>query len=388
MKRSARALCLAILVLPVLYGCSGSRPFWKTNSSGNDAGGVAAANPSPGAKGAEPSLFARMKNTPADRSVDGPLALARLAEQRGKTVEAERLYKSILEKSPQNKTVIHRLAVIEAKKGRFQEAERYFDEALQLDPDDPAILSDAGYCQFLQHRPSQAEGLYRRALGIDAGHQSATNNLAMLLGERGDDQAALRLFRQTGTEAQAQTNMGFVYSRRGDIAKAKAAYSQALTLDPKSMVAAEALVQLSKFEKHAEKTIAQSIEPTQPWAGGVASAAASASPVVEGWPAPQQQIRVPQRFEPERASVQAFTPASVSRPVVNEPEPAIAASTAEYVSTGRPDPAIQATAYPDPPLARPFDSAGTQVGNWPQSGVGMDSTDAAMQAIANGFHAR
>jgi Flp pilus assembly protein TadD len=309
-----------------------------------------------------------------------------LAEQRGKTVEAERLYKSILEKSPQNKTVIHRLAVIEAKKGRFQEADQYFDQALQLDPDDPAILSDAGYCQFLQHRPSQAEGLYRRALEIDAGHQSATNNLAMLLGERGDDQAALRLFRQTGTEAQAQTNMGFVYSRRGDIAKAKAAYSQALTLDPKSMVAAEALVQLSKFEKHAEKTIAQSTEPAQPWAGGVASAAASASPVVEGWPAPQNAV--PQRFEPERASVQAFTPASVSRPVVYQPEPAIAANTAEYVSTGRPDPAIRAVAYPDPPLAAPFDSAGIQAGDWPQSGVGMESTDAAMQAIASGFHAR
>lgn len=387
MKRSARALCLAILVLPVLYGCSGSRPFWKTNASGNDAGGVAAANPSPGAKGAEPSLFARMKNTPADRSVDGPLALARLAEQRGKMVEAERLYKSILEKSPQNKTVIHRLAVIEAKKGRFQQADQYFDQALRLDPDDPAILSDAGYCQFLQHRPSQAEGLYRRALEIDAGHQSATNNLAMLLGERGDDQAALRLFRQTGTETQAQTNMGFVYSRRGDIAKAKAAYSQALTLDPKSIVAAEALVQLSKFEKRTEKTIAQSTEPAQPWAGGLASAAASASPVVEGWPAPQQAT-MPQRFEPERASVQAFTPASVSRPVVNQPEPAIAANTAEYVSAGRPDPAIQAAAYPDPPLARPFDSGGIQAGDWPQSGVGMESTEAAMQAIASGFHAR
>lgn len=328
-----------------------------------------------------------MKNTPADRSVEGPLALARLAEQRGKTIEAERLFRSILEKSPQNRTAIHRLAVIEAKKGRFQEAEKYFDQALTFDPDNAEILCDAGYCQFLQHRLGQAEALYRRALEVDSANESATNNLAMLLGEKGDDRAALALFRQMGTEAKAQTNMGFVYSRRGEIAKAKAAYSQALTLDPKSMVAAEALVQLAQFEKHAESGVAQSGEPVQAASTSVVDLDLHAGPVVEDWPSMSSQATSPQPFERQRASSgQTLAPALASRATIQQSAPTTAATTAEFVSAGKLDPAVPAIAYPAASQVKPSSAGEAQASGVPQPRAAANSTQAAIKAMAEGFN--
>ncbi len=197
----------------------------------------------------------------AERSIEGPLTLARLAEQRGKLMEAERLYRSILERSPDHPVIYHRLAIMQARKGRFEEANTYFDRALQLKPDDPALICDAGYCQYLQDRLDVAEALFRQVLEIDPHHEAASNNLALVLGEKGDEKAAFALFRQTGNEAQAHANMGFVYTRRGELEKAKTAYSRALSLEPQMIVAGEALVQLAQLEKDAKSIAAQTARP-------------------------------------------------------------------------------------------------------------------------------
>ncbi len=224
MTRSLLMLLAMLALGPALAGCSGFRPFWQSDPAPHRA---------------------------AERSIDGPLALARLAEQRGKTLEAERLYRSLLEKSPDNAVIHHRLAIIQARKGRFEDANAYFERALRLKPDDPTLISDAAYCQYLQHQLDVAESLFRQALDIDPHHEAATNNLALVLAEKGDDRAAFALFRQTGTEARSHANMGYMYTRRGELENAKAAYSRALSLDPQMIPAAEAMVQLAHFERQA-----------------------------------------------------------------------------------------------------------------------------------------
>ena len=195
-----------------------------------------------------PGYTARREQT-ARRSLDGPLTLARLAENRGQAMEAERLYRSILERDPDNLLIYHRLAILEARKGRFDQADAYFEKALNLETGDPTLLSDAGYSQYLQQRWDRAEALLQQALDLDPRHEAATNNLALVLAEKGDTRGALALFRQTGSEARAYANLGFVFARSAEVAKAKAAYRRALSLDPQMMVAAEALVQLAEFEK-------------------------------------------------------------------------------------------------------------------------------------------
>lgn len=247
MRRSSALLAILILG-PALTGCSGFKPFWQSDTD------------------------QAAQNRAAERSVDGPLTLARLAEQRGNTLEAERLYKSILEKSPDNPAVMHRLGIMQSRKGRFEEANAYFDRALQIKPEDPTLICDAGYCLYLQNRLDQAEALFRQVLEIDPNYKAATNNLALVLAEKGDDRGAFDLFRQTGTEARAHANMGFVYSRRGDIEKAKEAYGRALSIDPQMIAAAEALVQLAQFQREAKAAVAQARIQNADWAANAAEA--------------------------------------------------------------------------------------------------------------------
>jgi hypothetical protein len=78
--------------------------------------------------------------------------------------------------------------------------------------------------------------------------------LAILLGEQGRDEEALALFRRTGTEAQAQSNMAFIYTQRGQLAAAMDAYNRALTLDNSLRPAADALVQLAKYQPQGTDT--------------------------------------------------------------------------------------------------------------------------------------
>ncbi|MDZ7619776.1 MAG: tetratricopeptide repeat protein, partial [Patescibacteria group bacterium] len=320
MTRRSLALLLIASLGPMLGGCSGFQPFWTSSEERNQA---------------------------AQRSVEGPLTLARLAEQRGKTLEAERLYRSILERDPSNPGAYHRLAVVQCKKGRFEDANAYFDQALRLKPDDPTLICDAGYCQYLQQRNDLAEPLFRQALSIDPQHESATNNLALVLGEKGDDRAAFALFRQMGSEAKAHVNMGFVYTRRGDLEKAKEAYSRALSLDPRMIAAGEALVQLAQFERNTRDMVAQSNR------ANAARMPQYASVHAEPTESHRQAVAVnhsrDQRVEynPGEAAAPAYEPLAHEPPAYEPPGPVVASHSAafmpEYHPGVNPTPVYEAT---------------------------------------------
>ena len=107
-----------------------------------------------------------------------------------------------------------------------QDAERYellVHLALALSPNDPV----------------GAVAAYRQALAIDLDPRislGAQINLAARLMEQGDLDEAIQLT-QTATQAAPEvalswTNLGLMQRRRGDIAAALAAYSQAIALDP------------------------------------------------------------------------------------------------------------------------------------------------------------
>ena len=187
----------------------------------------------------------------SDKSDDdgpkGPLALARLNERRGQMAQAERLYQSAIERFPDDPLPYHRLGVMSTRTGKLDDAEGFFRRALELAPSDPELLTDAGYFYYLCGNPAQAEQMLRNALRLEPGNARCSNNLALLLGEQGRDDECFALFRRTGTEAEAYSNMAFVYTQRSELERAVATYSHALTLDNTMRPAAEALVHLAKY---------------------------------------------------------------------------------------------------------------------------------------------
>ena len=180
-------------------------------------------------------------------SAKNPLALARLSERRNQPDQAERLYLEVIRQSPNNPIPYHRLAVLNARRGKFKEADPYFSRALALNPDNAELLGDAGYFCYLSSRPQDAERCLRRALELDPANRTYCNNLALVVGEQGRRDECLALFRRSNSENQAYANLAFVLAQRGEYQQALGVYNRVLTVDPQMQVAAEAMIELSKY---------------------------------------------------------------------------------------------------------------------------------------------
>ncbi len=232
--RSAIVLSAALAAI----GCSGNRFGSQFTTLGHS---------SPTAESIWP--LAQAPQSEKGSSLKSLLAVGRLNERRGQTAQAERIYDVVIAREPQNPIPYHRLGVMCAKEGRFSDADRHFARAHQLAPSNPDLLSDMGYSHYLQHRLPEAEEILRRALEMKPNDPAICNNLGLVVAEQGRDKECMALFRQTNTDAQACANLAFVYTQRGELEKAKANYSRALTLNQELRPAAEAMIQLAQHEQ-------------------------------------------------------------------------------------------------------------------------------------------
>ena len=194
------------------------------------------------------SLHRSPKATTATR-----LMVARMAEKKSEFDQAEQQYLRILETEPGNATAHHRLAMIADRMGDEEEIEPHFRDAMRLDPSNLDIQNDFAYWLYLQARPEEAEEIFRGILEKDDGNRRACNNLALIVGHRGDTRECYRLFQRGGTDAQAHANLAFILAQRGELDEAQRHYDLALTLDPKMRSAVEALSQLDTLQKFDQK---------------------------------------------------------------------------------------------------------------------------------------
>jgi len=236
--------CTLLLVSLALapLGCSQQR-VWLSQRFSGEQPNLDATEPVDVAIAAEP----RGSTEPVSELMKNAFAVARLTERRGEPEQAVRIYQEIIERSPDTPVPYHRLGVIRADQGHFAEAEGYFSQAISLDPTNAELLADIGHFCYLSHLPDWAEEYLRRALEQDPHNPRATNNLAVVLGEQGRYEQSFALFCRNGSEAQAHTNIGYMYAQRGDLEKAAGHYSRALTLDGNMRPAAHALMKLAEY---------------------------------------------------------------------------------------------------------------------------------------------
>ncbi len=182
------------------------------------------------------------------QAFEAQLSLARLSERNGDKQTAEQIYRLLSKSDPDNQLIRHRLGVLAAEKSRFEEAAEYFDSAARLGPPSSELLNDIGYNLYLMDRRAEAEAAFRQALELAPQNKSARINLGMLFGEAGRFDESLAEFRQAGTEADAQANLGFVKAQAGDLDGAVACYHRALALDNSLKPVAEALIQLTRHQ--------------------------------------------------------------------------------------------------------------------------------------------
>ncbi len=191
-----------------------------------------------------------LKNAVTD-SVDVRFGVARMVEHNGDIKDALDLYRQLLDDHSDHTEARHRYGIVLLKLERLDEAIEQLVIASEEQPTSAAILGDLGYAHYLAGEDRDAESLLKDALSIEPSDERLANNLALVVGRQGRFDEALQLFRQTGSEAEAQSNIAFVFSSAGKLEQAKRHYHQALELDPKLDVAARGLAEFARLEQSA-----------------------------------------------------------------------------------------------------------------------------------------
>lgn len=194
------------------------------------------------------SLIRTASPTPEMKTVEEDsqtrLSLAKLSERHGESTQATQLYQAILRENPQDQSAHHRLAVIAAQEQKLELANQHFEQALACGNPTPELLTDYAYSHYLQHNLDKAEQAVRQALALEPQNKAAHNNLALILGDKGQFEASLAEFRKVVGEAEAQANLAYVKALAGDLRGAEQAYHHALEMDSTLRPAANALLEL------------------------------------------------------------------------------------------------------------------------------------------------
>jgi Tfp pilus assembly protein PilF len=254
---------------------------------------------------------------------------ARILERRQDFLGAEKLYHEVLAEEPRSRDCYHRLAVMKAVQGKYQEAHSLYAQALQCGNPTADLWSDIGWCHYMQQQLPEAEGALRNAISAQPQHRGALNNLAMVVGEKGNLDESYQLFRKSGTEAEADCNFGYLCAQMGDLPRAQQHFSRALSKDPEMRPAADALLQVTGQMQ--EQMSVQQAGGEGPMVDGLPGAVAQAGGQAPGATGPGVQTAAHEQTagnSPARRLIEVFrggrrpAPSSLPAPATPQAPPA------------------------------------------------------------------
>ena len=157
-------------------------------------------------------------------------------QQEGRLIEAETLYRAVLDVAPEHPGSHHLLGLVEHQLGRHEAALQSIKRAIALNDGEPNYHNNLGTVYRTLGKLEEAIACYRHAVGLKPDFAAAFNNLGIALlqkGEFGQAQRALeRALAAKPDYASAWFNLGNVMAARDEHAKATEHYRQALALDP------------------------------------------------------------------------------------------------------------------------------------------------------------
>jgi Flp pilus assembly protein TadD len=174
-------------------------------------------------------------------------------EKQGKFEKARELYQQLHEKHPKNPDYLHRLGVVNTRLQRHGEASSYYEQARNLDPKNVRLLADMGYSAYLMGDLPGAEQILRDALRLKPGDPRTTNNLALVVGARGNMEESLALLREVSSDVDALASLAYIHVQKGETKEAEQRYREALEIDPKLKYATTALAELEK--RHPQQNV-------------------------------------------------------------------------------------------------------------------------------------
>jgi tetratricopeptide (TPR) repeat protein len=154
----------------------------------------------------------------------------------GRFVEAEGIYRQILQQDPKFAEAMQLLGVLSAQTGRGDKGIELIQRAIALNPDVPAFHCNLGRV-FLDHRRvEEAIAAFRQALRINPEDADALKSLGFALQTRGDADGAMEAYQKAlrlkPDLADAHNNLGNLYRGKGQLEQAIASYRRAIELFP------------------------------------------------------------------------------------------------------------------------------------------------------------
>jgi predicted TPR repeat methyltransferase len=170
-------------------------------------------------------------------TLEEAVSLAILLQKNEQFVEAQELYRRVLETVPDHPRALHYAGVLAHQQGRNGEALALIERSLAFAPDQADWHSNLGIVLQSDGRLDAAIDSYTRAIAIDPSHANAHNNLGVLLRATGrvvEAEAAYRAaIRLNAEHIDAYTNLGILLNGLKRTEEAAACYCKVITLRPK-----------------------------------------------------------------------------------------------------------------------------------------------------------
>jgi len=198
--------------------------------------------PSPSGKNASDPISL---STKADPSPELYLSMATVTEESGNLAGARKHYQQALELAPERVDVILQYARFRDRHGELTEATELYRQAARSNPDEPSVFNDLGLCLARQNLLPQSLSALERAVQLAPERRLYRNNIATVLVEQGNVDAAFGHLKAVHEEAVAYYNLGYLMLKKGEPKAASRLFAEALAKNP-SLV--EARIWLRKLE--------------------------------------------------------------------------------------------------------------------------------------------
>lgn len=189
-------------------------------------------------------MVARLRQA-GELSPELDLIQARAFVAQGMPEEARHMLEQLTGRMPKDARPLQSLGVVYADLGEYELAISALQRALEMEPSHAPTQNNLGFLLLGLDRCEEAATALERAVELDATNGRYRNNLAFSLVCLGDPQRALKLFRSTGTEADARYNLGSAYERLGKYPSAILQFQEALDAAPTHARAKEAMDRLA-----------------------------------------------------------------------------------------------------------------------------------------------
>ncbi|MDA0739848.1 MAG: tetratricopeptide repeat protein [Nitrospirae bacterium] len=181
-------------------------------------------------------LIAKARNPVLPLSVNDKFGEAVSYHKAGRFLEAEQLYRQILEEVPSHADALHLLGVLAYQKTDYLQARDFLEQAIRQDEYKP--LYHYNLALALEKNGDRVEAIraYEHAVRLKPNYIEAQNNLGNVYREQGDLRAAIsayeRVIQLKPDYASAYNNLGVALKESHDLDRAVEVYQHALRLDP------------------------------------------------------------------------------------------------------------------------------------------------------------